>query len=525
MGKQDFAVIVIGCGPVGKVLALRIASAGFRVALVDKRADAYRLPRAVTHDAEIARILQAIGMAPGAISDVTQPYDGIYRWENANQDLLLEVDWAGSGESGWYNTYFFHQPALEDRLDERLRLLPNVVVLRGWEYTGHTDVGDGVAVTVRRGRETLELGARYLIGADGAASRVRAAIGADWRDNQYFSDWLVVDVVPGADAPPLTAARQICDPARPHTMVPGGPGRRRWEFMRLPGEQVAEIDRPEFAWALLSQHGFTPENSVLERHTTYRFQAGWATTWRSGRALIAGDAAHLMPPFAGQGMCTGLRDAMNLSWKLRAVLSGVANDEVLDTYAAERIPHTAATVEFSVRLGKLICVTDPADARRRDERMLVDRARRPAPVSPPRPRLGPGIHHGAHGGTLSIQGFVRDGQRAARRLDDVLGGPGALLVRDGRLLAGLTDLDFRRLSAAGIRPCVLDGGGYVDPCRNIPRLSDINGGYRTWFRTLTAEAVLIRPDFYVYDTAAGETGVRLMVRQFLAVLEGARVAL
>ncbi|MGW4357089.1 bifunctional 3-(3-hydroxy-phenyl)propionate/3-hydroxycinnamic acid hydroxylase, partial [Nocardia sp. NPDC004582] len=376
---REYAVAIIGCGPVGKVLALQLAAAGLRIVLVDKQTAAYPLPRAVTHDAEFARILQSVALSPETLAEVAEPYDGLYRWENADRQVLLEVDWSGHGESGWYNTYFFHQPALEERLEARLRELPNVVILRGWEYLGHTDLGAAVAVRLGRGTESLELTASYLVGADGAGSAVRAAIDAQWQDNRYFSDWLVVDVAPGPDAPELSEARQTCDPARPHTMVPGGPGRRRWEFMRLPHEHIADIDRPGFAWRLLADFGFTPENSTLERHATYRFQAGWATTWKRGRALIAGDAAHLMPPFAGQGLCTGLRDVMNLGWKLRAVLAGAATDALLETYATERIPHATEIIDFSVRLGKLICLTDPAAARARDTRMLAEQALRTRP--------------------------------------------------------------------------------------------------------------------------------------------------
>lgn len=520
-------MVIIGCGPVGKVLALQLAEAGLRIAVVDKRTDAYPLPRAVTHDAEIARILQSISLPPDTIADVTEPYDGIYRWENAEREVLLEVDWSGVGESGWHNTYFFHQPALEERLERRLRALPNVAVLRGWAYAGHTEEADGVSVRLCHDADgaDLELGAQFLVGADGAGSAVRAAMGVEWQDNKYFSDWLVVDVLPGPDAVPMVEARQRCDPERPHTMVPGGPGRRRWEFMRLPRERVADIDRADFAWRLLSEYGVNQQNSVLERHTTYRFQAGWASTWRQGRVFLAGDAAHLMPPFAGQGMCTGLRDAMNLGWKLRAVLSGAATEALLDSYAAERIPHTAETVDFSVRLGKLICVTDRASAGDRDGRMLRARARCATAERPPRPRLGSGLHHGAHGGTLSIQAMVGDGRRGPAMLDDVLGGAGGLLVRDGRLLGGLGRSELWELAAIGIRPCILDSTGQTPAAQGALRLVDVDQRYRRWFEELAADAVLVRPDFYLYDTARTDAGVRLMVRRFLAEMKGTPVPL
>ncbi len=251
-----------------------------------------------------------------------------------------------------------------------------------------------------------ELTTGYLIGADGANSRVRTDIGSAWHDHGYFFDWLVVDVAPAAERQFPHIARQTCDIARPCTMVPGGPGRRRWEFMRLPHEKIEDIDRAEFAWSLLSRYGVDPTNAELERHSTYTFQAGWALDWRKGRVLIAGDAAHLMPPFAGQGLCAGLRDAMNLAWKLSAVLDGTAHPDILDSYGSERIAHVSEFIDFSMGLGKVICLTDPDEAARRDQHMITERAEGSAPPAPPRPRLGTGLHRGPHGGTLSIQARV-----------------------------------------------------------------------------------------------------------------------
>ncbi|AHH19981.1 3-(3-hydroxy-phenyl)propionate/3-hydroxycinnamic acid hydroxylase [Nocardia nova SH22a] len=512
---NEFAVVIVGCGPVGKLLALRIAESGHHIAIVDRKVGTYPLPRAVTHDAEIARILQSVSLAPDTVPDIAQPYDGIYRWENADREILLEVDWTGRGESGWYNTYFFNQPAVEERLLAKLRSLPNVRILVGWEYESHVEIDGGVAVRLSGGASAIRLTARYLVGADGASSRVRAAIGAQWHDHRYFSDWLVVDVIPGADTRIPDIAAQRCDPTRPFTMVPGGPGRRRWEFMKMPTERVEDIDHPGFAWKLLADYGVTQNNSVLERHSTYRFQAAWAGRWRQGRTFLAGDAAHLMPPFAGQGLCTGLRDAMNLSWKLRAVLSGAADDALLETYGTERSEHAAATVEFSVQLGKLVCVTDRGAAAQRDARMLAQRTADPRPVLPPRPRLGPGLHRGEHGGTLSVQGRVSTADRLQRRLDDVLGGAGTLLVRDANLLSELGTQELRFLSTAGIRPCVLEEIPALSTGRHIA-VSDREGVYSRWLSDMESDAVLIRPDFYIYGTARTATDVANMVHAFRA---------
>src|SRR6185295_18872069 len=154
-------------------------------------------------------------------------------------------------------------------------------------------------------------------------------------------------------------------------LVSGGPGRRRWEFMRLPGESLDELNNEATAWRLLAPWDVHPGNATLERHTVYRFQARWVDTWRNGRLLLAGDAAHQMPPFAGQGMCSGLRDVANLTWKLDLVLADTAPPALLDTYASERIPHVRALIDFSMELGKVICIADPAGAAARDALMVA----------------------------------------------------------------------------------------------------------------------------------------------------------
>lgn len=512
-------VLVVGCGPVGKIIALRLARAGHSVVIVEKQPATYPLPRAVTHDAEVGRILQSVGLPPSAMPDITEPYDDMYVWVNDDDAVLLEVDWRGLGKSGWYNTYFFHQPALEQRLLEALENEPNVTVLWGWDYHEHRDTHREVTAELRRGNGRRTVSAQYLIGADGAASRVRANSGIGWRDLGYFFDWLVVDVKPNSDQKFPRVARQRCDHRRPYTSVPGGPGRRRWEFMKLPDERVEDLNATEFAWQLLAEHGVSPADAVLERHAHYRFQAGWAEQWRTGRVLLAGDAAHQMPPFAGQGLGAGLRDAMNLTWKLAAVLDGLADDRILDTYYSERVAHVADFVRFSISLGEVVCITDPDEAAGRDRRMAAARAGGGPPPAPPQPRLGPGIHSGAHGGTLSLQSVVADSRYGRRRLDDVIGGPGVLLVSRRDLLDGLTGLDYATLRALGVRACVLmeTSGGHDDGF--VVPIIDVDGSYMHWLRSLSAEAVLIRPDFYLYGTAETQAEVTGLVHALLDSLQ------
>ena len=500
-------VVIVGFGPVGKLLAVQLGRRGHDVLVVDRQQSGYPLPRAVTHCSDFARILQSVGLPPDQIPHITEPYDDMYVWRNGDGDTLVEVDWKGLGESGWYNTYFFHQPSLEDELDKIVAGLPTVTVMRGWEAVDLTQDGASATITLS-GTDTgerREVSAGWVIGADGANSKVRGWAGLDWHDEGYFFDWLVVDVkpLPGLNFPHV--ATQNCDTRRPSTMVPGGPGRRRWEFMRLPQETAEELNRTERAWELLSPYGLTPDNAELERHSVYTFQACWATRWREGRVLLAGDAAHLMPPFAGQGLGAGVRDVMNLGWKLDAVLRGVACDELLDSYGSERVQHAVAFVRFSTDLGKVICIADPEQARARDARMIAEWETGMKPPAPPRPGLGPGLHRGAQGGHLARQGRVRRPGAEPQLFDDAFGGPGALLARTSTALTAVSAATRDVLSQLHIPLVALTG-------RTVPGIEvvdDVDGLYGTWFDELDCDVILIRPDFHLYAVGSADQAAEL----------------
>ena len=337
-----------------------------------------------------------------------------------------------------------------------------------------------------------------MVGADGANSLVRQWIGSTVTELGYFHDWLVIDLLmhaPLEDFDFSPPAWQLCDPARPTTLVPGGPGRRRFEFMRLPTETVDELNAAETAWNLLAPWGITPTTAKLERHTVYTFQARGCDTWRKGRLLLAGDSAHLMPPFAGQGMCSGLRDAFALSWRLDLVLDGRARDTVLDSYGDERAEQVRHFIEASMGLGEVICLPDPVAAALRDETMKADLdAGVQQPPRPP-PRLGSGLHRDdAGGGLLSIQAEVDDGERRGR-LGDVVVHDGLLLLGDPRLREGLRPEDSALLADLGWPVVALAS----DPGNG--QVVDTSGAYTAWLTDLGARAVLVRPDFYLYGAA------------------------
>ena len=503
-------VAIVGYGPVGQVLAILLGQRGWRVRVVERWPEAYALPRAVHFDHEVGRILQSAGVAE-ALAPRTVPASE-YEWRNARGETLIRFGRdTGPSLCGWPESSMFCQPELEQILDERARSLPNVTVERGVEAVGLRGDADGVTLDARRANGvTAELRARFAVGCDGANSFVRERIGSGWHDLGFHFDWLVVDVLPSDPRWSGPLNWQLCDPARPTTLVSGGPGRRRWEFMRLPHETLDELNGESAAWRLLAPWGVHPGNAKLERHAVYTFRARWADRWRNGRALLAGDAAHQMPPFAGQGMCAGLRDAANLAWKLDLVLREKASEALLDSYMTERAPHVSAMIQLSVALGRVICVADPAEAAARDARMTAEARERNGPAEAPLPPLGPGCFTaGAPGaGELFVQAEVRRGGITGR-FDDVVGRGFVLASPVGDPAAALApELRAYFASLGGVSAHVAPGA----------EIDDVAGGYARWFASHGAAVALMRPDFAVFGTAAALDGANGLVRALRAAL-------
>jgi hypothetical protein len=304
---------------------------------------------------------------------------------------------------------------------------------------------------------------------------------------------------------------QLCDPARPTTVVSGGPGRRRWEFMRLPHETLDELNSEAAAWRLLEPWEIRPDNAQLERHAVYTFRGAWADAWRKGRILLAGDAAHLTPPFVGQGLCSGMRDAANLAWKLDLVLAGRAAEPLLDTYTSERLPHVRALIEFAVSLGRVICVPDPAEAAERDRRMIAEQRERKEAVAAELPLLGPGCFGASPAaGQLFVQDRVRrDG--ATGLFDDVVGRGFALVSPHG---------DPARALGPELAAFFESIGGITAHVASDVPVADLAGSYARWFGEQGVAVALQRPDYAVFGTAPTLDGAAELVaslRKKLAV--------
>ena len=513
-----YDVVQIGYGPVSQVLALMLARQGHRVAVVERWSEPYTLPRAVCIDHEAARILRAIGLGEG-LERVSHPAPR-YQWFNAAWEELLSIDWSAGSVSGGPEVNFVHQPSLEAEFRTEIRKYSNVELNLGWELAGFTDRSDHVEVELQEfeGTRTRTVRTRYLVGADGANSLVRETLGIGREDRGFQADWLVVDMKlnPGVTLD-IPACGQYCNPERPTTIVPGGiqDGRvhRRWEFMRLPGETRENLQDTANAWKLLGPW-VKPEQAELVRHTIYTFRALIADTWRRGRVLLAGDAAHTMPPFMGQGMCAGIRDAENLSWKLDAVLRGRASDTLLDTYTAERKPHVSGVIDGAIYLGKIICIADPAEAAERDRAFKTGTAEK----LPPFPHLTDGLlARDADGapalmaGLLSPHGTVRWRGREGR-WDDVIGLGFCVLAREVNPVDLLRPAQLRALEELGAHVVGIAAGprpGFV---------MDIEGKYGAFLAAHGAAGMITRPDFYVFGGVAEARDLAGLVDALLAAL-------
>jgi flavoprotein hydroxylase len=520
-------VVIVGYGPVGQLLALLTARLGWEVAVVERWPEPYPMPRAVAFDGEAARILAAAGLG-GFISEFSEP-SGDYTWLSAaGEELLHFTAPEGRGLSGWPDSTSMYQPGLEAALIARGSEQPRLKVFRGYEVVHLDDRGDGVRLMAEgKTGHRLTIDADWAVGCDGANSFVRERIGGTVTDLDFHHDWLICDIFPRPARTFRPNNLQVCDPARPRTAVSAGPGHRRWEFMLLPGETAASFSNPEAAWHLLAPSGITPQNAIMERHAVYTFEAHYADRWRSGRLLIAGDAAHLMPPFAAQGMSSGFRDAANLAWKLNLVLSGLAAPALLDTYQVERRQHVKHAIDMSVSLGRVICETDPQAARDRDAVMVAMRKRGPAGPQPSAiaPLTGGLLSRRAPGeprGALVPQATVaRQGKTGL--FDDVVGHGFVLLTtRPPEELLDPGDLAYLgRLGTriAYLRPAVTPPGRVTHPA-----VADLDDVYLQYMDAAEACAVLIRPDFYVFGTAGDRAGLALLIADLRSQLLASRLA-
>ena len=523
MSQIVYDVLQIGYGPVSEALALMLGRQGRSVAICERWTERYPLPRAVCIDHEIYRVLSANGM--GAVLPDVSHAGPKYQWFNADWKELLVIDWSAESISGGCGVNFVHQPTLEQTLDLAVVAQPSVERHLGWEAVKVDQDRDLAHVTLRHmdSGEEKRLSARYVVGCDGANSIVRQTIGEELEDRGFEADWLVIDVLLKVgvtiETLGIPAAGQYCHPIRPTTIVPAGvrEGRifRRWEFMRLPGEDIEALEKEARVWELLSPWA-GPADVELVRHKVYNFRSLIAERWRDRRLVIAGDAAHVMPPFMGQGMCSGMRDAWNLAWKLALILDGKADDRLLDSYQIERKPHVSQITDISIYLGKIICIPDAQAAAERDREFLGGAA----PPPPPFPCLVDGLlHRDPDGAPSPGAGLLaphvnirRTGQTG--RLDDLVGGGFMVISHGSDPAVGLDGATHRALAMIGTHYVALDAGG---DCAIV----DLDGRLVDFLNELGWSAMVVRPDFYVYGGVADVARLPSLLAAMVADLQAA----
>ena len=509
---KTYDVAIVGFGPAGAVAAGLLGQAGLSVWVCDRLEGVYEIPRAIALDHEIMRVFQQLGVVE-AIAPHFEPFTPSEYFGVDGQLIRRMTMVAPPYPQGYTPSMVFTQPPVERALRARMAAMPHVTVELGVEVHTLAQDADGVTLQARpAGSADGPVGtvrARYAIGCDGGSSTVRALAGIELEDLDFDEPWLVVDVLVnehGLAKLPATSV-QYCEPDRPCTLVIGPKNHRRWEISLKPGEDPKEAATDEATWKLLARW-LTPQDGTLWRQSSYRFHALVASQWRQGRVFVAGDAAHMQPPFLGQGMCQGVRDVTNLAWKLSSVLrgdvTGTAADALLDSYGMERKAHVRELTSRIKAIGAVICERDPARARERDARMLAECGGvvQDTPRQDVLPRLETGCLASTPGtarGTLFPQPRIVQAD-GSTRLMDLQAGTGWRLVLDDTLAAPADRADVPE----GLTLVRIGGAG----------LHEADGVVRHWMQRHDCHAALVRPDHYTFGAAATPGELDALVSQW-----------
>lgn len=489
---DESPIAIIGAGPTGMAAAALLACHGVRSILFEREAEVLTIPRAVHLDEEVLRVLHLCGLGPEVDAEI-RPIRGM-QLVDRNRRTLVSFAREGRGPHGFARSNAFDQPELEAAMRRALAREPLVTLRTATSVEAVEHLAGGrLRVTFHdRARDALgELETPAVLACDGARSRTRTFVGTDFEDLGFEGRWLVVDVATDANLDLYAGCLQVADPDRPTTYFCTGGGRHRWEIMLRDGETAEEMTREAHVRALLAPWlGAATQSATLRRRAVYTFHSLVARRFRRGNVFLLGDAAHQTPPFIGQGMGAGIRDAANIAWKLAAVVQGRARSTLLDTYELERRPHVRSVIMQAVLLGRAMRTTIGGRYRDRVVRavgsvgpvheMLVRRAF-------PELTRGPMVRprgSGRAGGHVPRAAIDVEGR--VTHLDDALGNDFALLSLEHGAGDGNARIGIRRFGDPPTQRSVVDREGTL----------------RAWFAELGAEAALVRPDRVVMASGA-----------------------
>mgnify|MGYP000057633062 FL=1 len=490
--QETYDVAIVGFGPTGAIAAGLLGKKGIRTFVCDKLHDVYDKPRAIALDHEISRVFQQMGVGK-QIKPFLEPFTDSVYYGVDGQIIKRMSTVAAPYPLSHTPSVVFTQPPVEKILREYAQSHASVTVELGLTLTDLTQDADHATLTLKHeDGHTSHVKAKYVIGCDGASSAVRSFAGIALEDLGFDEPWLVVDVMVnerGLAKLPTTSV-QYCNPTRPATYVIGPGNHRRWEISINEGEDPKAVATPEGAWKLLSPW-LTQEDGTLWRQASYRFHALVASQWRKGRVFVAGDSAHQQPPFLGQGMCQGVRDAVNLCWRLQAVLKEGAAETLLDSYGVERKAHVTELTTRIKGIGKIITERDVTKARERDAKLLADCGGVVTPM--PRQDVQPALSAGLLGsvvhparGTIFPQPLLQQTDGRQVRMDDVH--PAGWKI----VFSAKAGDDVMQAAQHHHLPVLLSLK------LGSPELTEAEGVLGKWFETHDVQAVIVRPDHYIY---------------------------
>lgn len=498
---KDIPVVIVGAGPTGLTTGLLLAEYGIRSMILDCNSAPMDIPRAIVLDDEGARTMQCFGADQTYVRHTIEGEGAAYFDDDGNAFARVG---SGAETYGFAKRHFINQPEMEGALHERIAATASCEVRFDSTVSAVTEETSAIVVSVTdKDGGTHQISAQYVVAADGGRSPIRERLGIEMKGSTYAQDWIVIDTLNDPDS--SSYSKFICSVERPHVSIPAPNGGRRYEFMLLPGETHEDVLATAFVRKLLAPYRDV-ETSDIVRRTIYTFHARIADQFRAGRILLAGDAAHLTPPFAGQGMNAGLRDAHNLAWKLASVVNG-ASAEILDSYFDERSDPAWAMIQLAVAMGDIIMPIEPDQQAFRNH-MLSALAPFPGVQDyllkmkfKPRPRCDKGLFLDLHDqpfeaslvGEMIAQPDVKTGSDVVK-LDALLGNGFALVAQDQAGADALAGLDQHVLAGLPMRRVVL-GNGVGAPKGPLP-VSKVLDERGIPLRTHRDQVMLIRPDRY-----------------------------